>query len=377
MLWRVGILGQTFMTENRKPTQRKLNRIQYLDGLRGVAILLVLLFHAFARWPDIVPYENRFAVFPLVAYGWLGVYLFFLISGYVIFMTLDKPRSPANFFFGRWLRLFPAMLICSIIVYFTAPFFFERPSGSPALRDLIPGLTFIEPIWWQKLLGSPQGELEGAFWSLYIEVKFYLLAGFFYFVFGEKKMIWMLCLLFFSSLALPLISTAFPNIDWSMARQVLFILSAKYFGWFATGALFYLYTREQHTYLLVLAIAIGLASALSLDEGMQVGYTGTAIVLLFTASILSKPIQFYLSSPQLLMIGFASYPLYLLHENMMVSLIVKTGSFAPWMPALLVPILPMSIVIALGWMVARFVEPWLRNLIMNSYRYMSRSFGPS
>jgi len=47
----------------------------------------------------------------------------------------------------------------------------------------------------------------------------------------------------------------------------------------------------------------------------------------------------------------------------MVSLIVKTGNFAPWIPDILVPLLPMLIVIALGWIVARFAEGWIRNLI--------------
>ena len=42
-------------------------------------------------------------------------------------------------------------------------FFYERPAGIPTLRDLLPGLTFIEPYWWQLITGKPQGMLEGAF----------------------------------------------------------------------------------------------------------------------------------------------------------------------------------------------------------------------
>jgi peptidoglycan/LPS O-acetylase OafA/YrhL len=366
------------MSDTGKPAQHDLHRIQYLDGLRGIAIFLVLLFHAYARWPEIVPFGDRFSDFPLFAYGWLGVHLFFLISGYVIYMTLDKPQSPTNFFFRRWLRLFPAMLICSVIIYSTAAYFFERPAGSPALRDLLPGLTFIEPMWWRKFIGPPQGQLEGAFWSLYVEVKFYLLAGLFYFLLGEKKTIWVLCLLFLSSAALPLLNTSFPNLDWSVPRQILFILSAKYFGWFAAGALFYVYTKDRHVHLLIWAVAIGLAAALSLNGvGTQAIWAGVGVVMIFTSAILSKRMQSFLTSPYLLMLGFASYPLYLLHENMMVSLIVKIGDFVPWMPAILLPVLPMSIVIALGWMVAKLAEPWIRNSIINSYRFVSRKFSSS
>jgi peptidoglycan/LPS O-acetylase OafA/YrhL len=356
------------------------HRIQYLDGLRGIAIFLVLLYHAYVRWPGIIPFEDRFSGNPLFAHGWLGVNLFFMISGYVIYMTLDKPQSPTNFFVRRWLRLFPAMLICSVIIYSTASFFFERPAGIPAFRDLLPGLTFIDPIWWKKLIGPPLGQLEGAFWSLYVEVKFYILAGLFYFVFGEKKMVWMLCIVFLSYVALPFLIDFFPNAEWSLPRQVLFILSAKYFGWFAAGALFYLYVKEQRGYILGLAVAIGLISALSLPlEGWEARaiIAGIAVVLLFTASVLSQRMQSLLANPALLMLGFASYPLYLLHENMMVSLIAKIGNLAPWMPAVLVPVLPMSIVITLGWLVARYAEPWARNAIQNSYRHLSRLFRPS
>ena len=352
-------------------------RIQYLDGLRGVAIILVIFFHAYARWPDVIPFGDRFSTFPVFATGWLGVHLFFMISGYVIYMTLDKSQSAVNFFARRWLRLFPAMLVCSLIIYFTAPFFLERPAGTPSLRDLVPGLSFIEPIWWRKLLGPPQGQLEGAFWSLYVEMKFYLLAGFFYFVFGEKKMIWMLCIVFLSSVIMPVIGNSFPDLDLSLARQILFIFSAKHFGWFAAGTLFYLYTKEHRTHSLILAIAIGMVSALALNQGPMVAVASIVIVLLFTASILSKGLQSALTNPFLLMLGFASYPLYLLHENMMVALIVKTGIFAAWIPAILVPVFPMMVVIALGWTVAKFAEPWTLKLILSSYQQVTRSTLPA
>ena len=188
----------------------------------------------------------------------------------------------------------------------------------------------------------------------------------------------MLCLLFLSSVALPYLSELLPNLDWYLPRLILFILSAEHLGWFAAGALFYLYAKEPHLNLLVIAVATGLISALTMNEvETQAIYYGFVVVLIFMASVLSQRIQSLLSNPGLLTLGFASYPLYLLHENMMISLIVKTGNFAPWIPAILVPIIPMSIVIALGWMVARFAEPKIRSLIMNSYQSIARPFRPS
>ena len=64
------------------------NRIDYLDGHRGLAILLVIGYHAYARWPEIVPYGNQFSHIPLFSAGRFGVQLFFLISGFVIFQRI-------------------------------------------------------------------------------------------------------------------------------------------------------------------------------------------------------------------------------------------------------------------------------------------------
>jgi len=63
-------------------------RIGYLDAIRGIAIWLVVLYHAYARYEHF-PYAFKYASFPLFKYGYLGVELFFLISGFVILMTLD------------------------------------------------------------------------------------------------------------------------------------------------------------------------------------------------------------------------------------------------------------------------------------------------
>ncbi len=175
------------------------SRIAFLDGLRGVAILLVLLFHAYARWPQIVPFGDRFAGFPLFKYGWLGVELFFMISGFVILMTLEKCASFSEFIGRRWLQLFPAMLLCSLLVFYTESLFPARPAGISSYRDLIPGLTFAESGIWARVLGSPQGVLEGAFWSLFVEVKFYIIFGALYFFLGRKAALIGLGLIFIIS----------------------------------------------------------------------------------------------------------------------------------------------------------------------------------
>ncbi|HHF0555610.1 TPA: acyltransferase family protein [Vibrio antiquarius] len=93
------------------------NRIVHLDAMRGIAILLVLLFHTYGRWPGHLSFVNESSDILVVKYGYLGVNLFFVISGYVILMTLDKKNSLIEFYISRWLRLFPLMFLCSLLIY--------------------------------------------------------------------------------------------------------------------------------------------------------------------------------------------------------------------------------------------------------------------
>lgn len=70
------------------------NRIQILDGFRAISILSVLLFHFFSRWTpplsseSFYPYGSKY--FSWFQYGGVGVEFFFMISGFVIYFTLEN-----------------------------------------------------------------------------------------------------------------------------------------------------------------------------------------------------------------------------------------------------------------------------------------------
>ena len=76
-----------------------MQRIKYLDGLRGIAILLVILYHAFGGngYNGVIHYGGSFSDVLFFKFGYLGVQLFFLISGFVILMTLEKSKSFIHF----------------------------------------------------------------------------------------------------------------------------------------------------------------------------------------------------------------------------------------------------------------------------------------
>ena len=75
-------------------------RLESVDALRGIAAVAVVLFHFTTRYDQLFIHREPLGF--SVPWGHLGVNLFFMISGFVIFMTLDKTRRPADFVVSRF-----------------------------------------------------------------------------------------------------------------------------------------------------------------------------------------------------------------------------------------------------------------------------------
>ncbi len=342
------------------------SRLQYLDGLRGLAILMVLSFHAFSRWPDLVPYGDQYSDIIFFKGGWLGVQLFFLISGFVILMSLDKCSSIRGFLYKRWIRLFPAMLVCSILVFVTSEVLYERPAGAPKLLYLIPGLTFIEPSWWSKLLGFKVEVIEGAFWSLFVEFKFYVTASFLYFSVGSKKLVFSLLFLFLCAILLK-VSVIYSNNQLvTFLNEIIQALSFRQFGWFAAGSAFYIFHKKQKKEWFFLGILISIMSAATVTEDNSLFPIFGAMIIstIFALSLVSVKMQSILESRVLCYFGFISYPLYLIHENAMISMIIKLGHLFPGIPGYLYPIIPVIILIGIAYLVVKYAEPFVKKGIV-------------
>ena len=342
------------------------HRIRYLDGFRGLAILLVFGFHVFRRYPEQMPYGDAFAEFPLFRFGDLGVQLFFLISGFVILMTLEACRGPGEFVYRRWLRLFPGMLLCSLLVFFSAGLFTDRPRGVPEFANLLPGLVFIEPYWLGVATGQDIRVLEGVFWSLYVEVKFYLFATLFFFVIGSRAFVILLglCLLAWMTSAAFAESDAGPlNLLHALSDAAGF----RYYGWFSAGAACYLYHRSGMRSWLVFAAAMAVASAFSYGHGSATGVAAAlTVAAVFGAVVVSPRLQQLTANRVLLFFGFISYPFYLIHENMAISTIIQLGRASPTTPELLYPGAALALVTVLAFVVARYGEQALRRAIRRS-----------
>lgn len=301
-------------------------RLSSLDGLRGVAILLVIGYHYFnepgALRVSLYPYGDAFAGFPLFVYGFLGVHLFFIISGFVIALTLDKCKTPYEFFVRRFARIWPPLLVCSIITFLIIKLF---PSPFSAVRkydwsDFLPSLTLTPNELWSWHFPNVDF-VDGVYWTLLVEARFYLIVAVIYWSFRR------------ANIARNLVIFTFLNIFCRAALQralpgsneiysALFV--PDFMPWFAAGAVFYeLYTnRIRITFaivLLCLMIAIifristfGFNGVSELNPLIISCFAILFFAMFFLIATKSTIARFFEAGP-LMWVGVCSYSVYLLH----------------------------------------------------------------
>ncbi|QDY43972.1 acyltransferase family protein [Candidatus Pantoea soli] len=335
-------------------------RITHLDGMRGLAILMVIAYHAYARWPELLPFVAATQHIPLFSFGWVGVQLFFMISGFVIFMTLDKSHSYSSFLQKRWLRLFPAMLIASVLLFIADGFFPEWSLMTPYVKNLLPGLIFINPETLTQLTGIEFHSMAGSFWSLYVEAMFYLIVGAVYFTCGRKY-----CL---PALIVPMLALSASSVLKSLGYPLLIDIISKFgfihYAWFMVGCLVYerLHGRDRiyHYALTALAVVINLSYYVKNTGALAIVPLMT-VMLFFIVSFYSKRIESFLSLRFFTLVGFVSYALYLIHENLMIAMLIKVNRYVKSEALmLLMPVLIASALCAVAWLITRYAEPAVR-----------------
>jgi len=160
--------------------------IPALDGLRGLAILLVLLFHFSIPTTNFTGLKR--AIVHLPGAGWVGVDLFFVLSGFLITSILyDAKRTVGffrNFYMRRVLRIFPLYYGVLFVAFVAVPL--VRPITSATYQSLASHQFWLwayltnyvqppgGPDWVRREYVEPGWSLFTHFWSLAVEEQFYL-----------------------------------------------------------------------------------------------------------------------------------------------------------------------------------------------------------
>jgi peptidoglycan/LPS O-acetylase OafA/YrhL len=342
-------------------------RLRYLDGLRGVAIILVIIWHFMGPTDaQMLPYGDRYAALPIVSSGWMGVELFFLISGYVIFMTLERCAGFRDFAVRRFQRLYPAMLIATVLLFAADRLLgIVSPHGAAQLIDLLPGLTFVGPSFWHAFLHIDPKSLSGVFWTLYVECAFYLIFGGTFFKLGWKRAIVVIFALFIVTRGGPALLVAFHAPALLLrAFEPAQWLGFDLFGWFASGALFFKAVQRDDRKIFALAVVVGLIAAITQKSAFPLTlaqyFQLVGVVALFALSHKWTEMQRFLNLPVLVFSGAISYPLYLIHSNLGVGLMGRAKVLQGLIPGELVALAAVALVVGLAWLIERFAEPEVR-----------------
>lgn len=150
-------------------------RIGSLDGLRGIAVLMILIGHCFC--PDPVSWISRI-LYESMRWLWLGVDLFFVLSGYLITDILIRSRSSATYFktfyMRRALRILPAYYFVLACIFLGAPLV-SGMAADERFQSSWPWFAVYLQNW--RIGLGPNIWWDGAhhLWSLAIEEQFYLL----------------------------------------------------------------------------------------------------------------------------------------------------------------------------------------------------------
>jgi len=325
-------------------------RYQELDSLRGIAALSVVLFHftfGYDNGFNIIS-DNRF----YFRYGYLGVHLFFLISGFVIFMTLEKTKKPIDFIVSRFSRLYPAYwaaIISTVII--TIIMSVPSQQGIFTFKQVLVNFTMLQ--FWFKIK-----DVDGAYWTLAVELTFYAIIWVIFLIKKQQYIEWF-CIIWL------VLSVLFAIIDIPLAGYIKAILILKYAPLFVGGITFYLIKRKKaKLYYHVLVLCSLCTEYFLLYQSGSVFIIYAVITLcfvLFYLFVYNKLV--FLTNKIFLFFGAISYTLYLIHENIGTAIIYWLKKIAD----VQLFYLPISIIIIVAFasLITFYLEKpamlWIRN----------------
>ena len=293
--------------------------------MRFCAAIAVVLYHygfrafeahglAVAEWP---------ALGEIARYGYLGVELFFMISGFVILLSAQNSRH-WTFLRSRFIRIFPAYWLA---VSLTTAILFLWGTGKFTVSawQYVVNLTML-----QKPFGFKH--VDGVYWTLVVEIKFYLLIWLLVRFDGLSKLrMWLWIWLSISTLTLVLPEKG--------ANRLESLLLADWAPYFSVGiASFLLHTSDKKTVqdwlalcisgLLATYIGSGEAAELSVSYGKAISPAIVAIIIasfVTLFALVACNVTTVLRKPILAHAGALTYPLYLLHAFIGYTIMQKFG----------------------------------------------------
>lgn len=301
----------------------KREQSDFIQIARGVAIFIVAYYHYTIR----VPFDVLGASMPPLLpehIGKIGVHIFFIISGFLISKTLDRSQSIAGFYARRISRLWPLYAFACVFVFvfvhiFSPPVVPDGPKQfydvSPSIVDLLSNFVF---------LNDATMSVDGAYWSIVAEVKFYFWFGLFAALFRRdfvKVFAWAaIALAALDFAVLTFVPEAMqehgPFRVLNLALHGVFI--AQYLPFFALGAVLQRAERYQLIAPLTMLVAVSAISVIAEDHEF-VAIEDMRFLLVLGLILAADRMLF--AGRVFVWVGDYSFSLYLFHQMVGLTLI--------------------------------------------------------
>ena len=281
-------------------------RLLELDALRGVAAVSVVMWHFTECSQGLLGSGSpTFLSGPWLSWAWPfrigghGVALFFIISGFVILMTLERTKTGADFLQSRAARLFPAYIAAVCVTSLV-----RRLVGDPfpGLVDVATNFTMMPSVFGVSYV-------DGVYWSLEIELRFYLLMYVVYLLRWLPRIEWH-CLAWLGlAIAAKL---AVPRLPPSSALDLLLSpLLLPHAMLFSAGMCLYRIYQQGFTPVRTALLAACVGATIASGKGQKAAVVVMAVVVLL--AVIHGRLGFLRRSRSLLVCGELSYALYLVH----------------------------------------------------------------
>jgi len=321
-------------------------RIPQLDVLRGLAAMWVVLSHFFPHW------QTHLGPAPIVvpnAWGYYAVELFFVISGFVILMSLEKCRTVLDFAVLRFSRLYPAYWASLILATAIGVLLFNDEFWP---RGFLVNLTMLQEFF-------RISHFDVVYWSLTVEIAFYFNVAWLFALGLQRRIVPVVVVWLTLSLlwALWYRDPADETRDWPAM-----LLALDYAPFFSIGILYYEASRKGWSYSLIALIAAALAV-----QAVIAGWTGLIVAAVVTTLVglaLHGHLRILVTRPTLAL-GAISYCLYLVHRNLgyhMLDALHVQG----WRPAIAVPTV-IGAAVAIATLLTYCVERPISRRIRKTY----------
>lgn len=269
-------------------------RIAGLDALRGIAALGVALTHFSSTYYAIY---NIQAETP-INLGAQSVALFFVISGFVILMTLDRSKHVTDFVISRFSRLYPVFWV-SILITFSIVHLADLPGRQTTAWTALVNATMAP-----SFFGHPA--VDVVYWSLTVEIYFYAIVGMIFALGLRSRMIAILCAL----MVVGTIEHYIPISQYPGGYRLRSVLIFDFWPLFIFGMTIY-EMRERVRAVHITIIVLCVLCSVLIDWRQGIVNSGLAAVV-FCAVRFRVP---GCASRPLLYLGAISYSLYLIHSN--------------------------------------------------------------